>query len=389
MHPSRMTAVFAVVFAVSALAGPQATVAVREGLGEAAILKGDEQRAFDEAKARALRQAVETAAGVRIDADSVAVNNQLVRDQVFANTSGYVKKYEVVEKKVEKGVISVKVKAEVITDNLDKDIQAARDLVARAGRPKLVILVQEQTLSTDGKATVNSSTVATVLTEAFKADGYDIKDPAFAAGKLKVGAAIGAAEAKEIGDLSKAQFILYGTASFHDQIYDPNSDKQTVFSVTGEYDLTLFSTDDGTVVTKISEPLKFVGGEGVSKSLLSYERTALNLVKTRQEEIAASVRKGVLEHLRSQYVNGRSIALTVGGLESFGAAKDFLKSVSALKGIKDGVQDGFANGKASYRVNFLGSTSELAEHLEAATFKRRKLNVVSVTGNTMEVVVAK
>ena len=68
---------------------------------------------------------------MRIDADTVVVNNQLVRDQVFANTSGYVKKFDVLEKKADKGVMTVKVKADVITESLEKDIVAARDLVKR------------------------------------------------------------------------------------------------------------------------------------------------------------------------------------------------------------------------------------------------------------------
>ena len=133
--------------AVSALSPPprfaQATVVTKEGTGEAAIIAKDEQKAFDEAKDKALRNAVEQAAGVRIDADTAVINNQLVRDQVFANTTGYVKKYDVLSKKAEKGVMTVVVKADVITDNLDKDITAARDLIKRAGRPSsIMVLVQ-------------------------------------------------------------------------------------------------------------------------------------------------------------------------------------------------------------------------------------------------------
>ena len=112
------------------------TVVTKEGTGEAAIVNKDEIKAFEEAKDKALRSAVEQASGVRIDADTTVVNNQLVRDQVFANTSGYVKKYDVLDKKVEKGVVTVKVKADIITESLEKDVTAARDLVKRIGRPR-------------------------------------------------------------------------------------------------------------------------------------------------------------------------------------------------------------------------------------------------------------
>lgn len=387
---------FALTLLVASVANAEATIVVREGRGEAAVVNKDEPAAFEAARQQALRDAVEQAAGVRIDADTVAVNNQLVRDQVFANTSGYVKKFELLDRKLEKGVVTVRVKADVITEHLDRDLQAARDLVRRAGRPRLIVLIQEQTITADGKTTLNSNTLATVLSEAFKADGYDLKDPAFAAGKVRVGAAIGPAEVKEIGDLSKAQFILYGTASFRHQVVEVDAqktgmlDKAQIFPVTGEYDLSLFSTDDGSVITKVSEPLRFAKPEQAGQhALISYEYTSMALVKVRKAEIAAGVRRGILEHLRNQFVNGRAITMTVGGLESFGAAKDFRKSMDALKGMKDTVQDGFAGGKASYRVTYLGNAQELAEQLEASTFKRRKLNVLSVSSGAVEVQVAR
>ena len=73
------------------------TVVSKEGVGEAAVIAKDEMKAFEEAKDKALRSAIEQAAGVRIDSDTVVVNNQLVRDQIFSNTSGFVTKFDVVE----------------------------------------------------------------------------------------------------------------------------------------------------------------------------------------------------------------------------------------------------------------------------------------------------
>ncbi len=197
---------------LSAVAFAQATVVTKDGTGEAAVVNKDEARAFEDAKNAALRSAVEQAAGVRIDADTLAVNNQLVRDQVFANTSGYVKSFDVVSKKVEKGVMTVVVKANVITDNLDKDIQAARDLIKRMGRPSIVIVVQEQTIPLGEKVLINSDVTATVLTEAFKADGWDIKDAQAINKTLKLdgAATLGGVAMKEISDVTKANYILYG-----------------------------------------------------------------------------------------------------------------------------------------------------------------------------------
>ena len=376
------------------------TIVTKEGTGEAAVVNKDEMKAYEEAKDKALRAAVEQAAGVRIDADTVVVNNQLVRDQVFANTSGFVKKFDIVEKKIEKGVATVKIKADIITENLDKDLAAARDLVKRMGKPSLVIVIQEQTVPLGAKALYSSESVAIVLTEALKADGWDIKNDQAMNKKLKVDAAVslGAVEAKEIADLTKADFVLYGKALMRHQDFGggivPSTDSkgvQVVFALSGEYDLTLAATDSAEQISKVNGKLTLDLARG-SKAINiqdSYERTAFDLIKARKEEIVGPVRKAILEHFRDQSVNGKKINVSVGGLVNFGAAKDFKKSIEAMKGIKEATQDGFADGKAAYRVTYLGSSQDFAEAIESATFKKKKLNVVSVSGNTLEVQVAK
>lgn len=383
---------------LSLLAFAQATVVTKEGLGEAAVIGKDEQKAYDEAKERALRNAVEQAAGVRIDADTVVVNNQLVRDQVFANTTGYVKKFDVTEKKIEKGVAIVKVKADVITDNLDKDINAARDLVKRMGRPSVVIVVQEQTIPLGQKAIVSSESLATVITDAMKADGWDIKDAQAMNRKLKLegAATLGATDLKEIADLTKANYVLYGKAVLRHQDYyegvtpPPAGQKAAIFPVTGEYDLALAATDSEDQIMKLNGKLAYNNqAQPPVNQILSYERTSFDLIKQKREDICAPVRKAILDHFRDQVVNGKKINVSVSGLDSFGAAKDFKKAIESIKGLKEATQDGFQNGKAAYRITFLGTAQDFAEQVESSTFKKKKLNIVSVSGNTLEVQVGK
>ncbi len=311
------------------------------------------------------------------------------------------KKYDVVSKKAEKNVMTVVVKAEVITDNLDKDITAARDLIKRAGRPSIMVLVNEQTLQTSDKgapsAVTTSDTLATVLSQTFKSDGWDIKDPAFANGKVHVaaGATLGAAEAKEIGDISKAAFILYGSVTMRNHEGMAGTDgKPVTFPVTGEYDLTLFATDVGTQIGKFSGKLQLgkVGdkeGEVMGKMLVSYERTAYDIIMRRRDDILGPLRSSVLEHFRNRQVNGAEVSLAVSGLENFTAAKDFKRSIENLKGIKEAEQKDFSKGKAMFRVTYLGTPAQLAEAMEAVTFKKKKLDVTGVTTNSVDVNVTK
>lgn len=366
------------------------TVVTKEGVGEAAVVKNDEVKAYEEAREKALRAAVEQAAGVRIDADTVVVNNQLVRDQVFANTSGYVKKYDVLEKKIDKGVATVKVKADVITESLDKDINAARDLVKRMGRPSLVIVVQEQTIPLDQKAIINSEAMATVLTEALKADGWDIKDAQAMNKKLKLegAATLGATEMKEIADLSKASFVLYGKSVMrHQDGNDQMMKGSSYFPVSGEYDLALAATDSEDQIVKLNG--KLVYPKNLAVPVVSYERTTFDLIRAKKDEIVTPVRKAILEHFRDQAMNGKKISLVLSGVADFGEVEDFEAALGAIKGAKNVTQDSFANGKAAFRVNYMGSSKDLAKELRTATFKKKKLNIVSQSGNTLEVQVGK
>ena len=338
MRPLKIAALFLVVgsIALAEVPAAAATAVTKEGTGEAAVINGDQDKAFSEAKERALRNAVEQAAGVKVDADTVTVNNQLVRDQIYSNTSGFVKSSEVVSKEVAKGVMTVKVKAEVITENLDKDIEAAKSLVKRMGRPSIVIVVQEQTLPLGEKVVTNSETVATVLTESFKADGWDIRDSQAMNKSLSLegAATLGATEIKRIQDLTKSQYVLYGKALMRHQLADGMVKGASYFPVSGEYDLALAATDSEQQITKLSG--KLIWGTGDKGSpLISYERTAFDLIKSRKEDIVGPVRRAVLEHFRNQQVNGMEIQMSVSGLDSFGAAQQFQKSLEAIKGVKE------------------------------------------------------
>lgn len=375
---------------LSALAFAQATVVTKEGTGEAAIVNKDEQKAFADAQQLALRAAVEQAAGVKLDADTLVVNNQLVRDQVFANTSGFVKSSQVTAKKVEKGVVTVTVKAEVITENLDKDIEAARSLIRRLGRPSITVVIMEQTVPLSEKSVINTNTMSTVIEQQLKADGWDVINPNWANSKLQVQAGViqgGKIDPKEIADLSKVEFILYGNATMRHQDFNPASKNDNVFPVTGEYDLTVFATDTGRDIGKVMgklNPLK-----DPAKQLLSYDRTAVNLVTARRDEIIGPVRQQVLEFLRNNLVNGAEFNLVVTGLQGFSAANDFKKSVETLQGVKTSSAPKLDKGTARFIVTYLGSAQELALAVEAATFKKKKLTVTTVTNNSLEIQVAK
>jgi hypothetical protein len=364
----------------------------KEVTGEAPIIDGNRQRAQEVAKDAALRTAVEQVAGTIISATTLTQNSQLISDQILSHSSGYVSHWEPVGKPVEEaGVIKVTVRATVQTAQLDKDLQAVQALITRLGNRKLVILTQEQTLDSNGKI-YSSDVMASVLTEVFKQDGWTIIDPHFAAGKLKLGSGVGPAEVKEIGELSKADYILYGNVNYKEQAPDGMMKGAPIYPVSGEYHLALFATDSGTQLTDLSG--KFNSGpEDLGKQgtlVVSYQRSAFDITRHRGTAVVSEVRGKVVAYLQAGQQNGNRVVMNVVGLSEYSAVQGFKRVLAdSITGVRQVNPGSFGNGKAQFDITFVGSTDDLAERIGGKTFKGKKINVTGVSPNSVEVTLAK
>jgi hypothetical protein len=380
--------------AVAVAAEPkQPAFLTKEATGEAAIVEGNREKAERDARNAALREAVEQVAGVLVSSDTLTANSQLVSDRIYANSSGYVRKYEVLEKKEEGGVLRVTVRAEVGTAQLDKDLRAVRGLVQRLGNRKLLIVLQEQTVRPD-KVVTSSGVLSQVLTEAFSQDGWRIIDPAFAAGKLEVasGVALGTPDKKVIQDLRAADYVIMGTVTFRQEPNDGLLKLQHWYPVTGEWEVAVFATDSGSQLARLSGKFATRDEEAGQESspVVSYERTAFEIARFRGKHIVAQVRKAVVESLAQAEQNGNTVVMTVLGLQDYGAVQAFKKVLAeSVSGMRDVRPGNFGAGKAQFDVVFVGSTDDLAEAVGGRAFKGRKISVTGVSGNTVELTLAK
>ena len=133
----KLTAVSLLLASVTFAAAPPPATVVKEVTGEAAIVDGNRDKAFAEAKSAALRDAVEQVAGVLVSADTLTANSQLISDRILMHSAGYVRTHEVLERKEEGGVAKVKVRAEVGTAlaeaKPDLEVPAGTRMVGVAG----------------------------------------------------------------------------------------------------------------------------------------------------------------------------------------------------------------------------------------------------------------
>lgn len=399
MKALKLTVLSWFLVAAALAAGKKPEFVTQEATGEAAIVGTDTDKARKEAISAALREAVEQVVGVRVSSQTLTANNQLITDKILSRSDGYVRKYDIVDRKEEGGVVRVTIRAQVGTGQLDRDLQAVQALVQQLNNRKLVILLQEQTLTPQGEV-INSQTMSSVLSEAFKVDGWTIIDPAFAMGKVQVqpgATTLSNTQAREIGDLTKADYILYGNVIYRQQapsqVEVSKEGNQLVFALSGEYNLAVFETDSGdqlaNVAGKFNSTRDDIGEEGTVS--VSYERTAHDIAKTRGPQVVAAVRKPVTEYLHNSLFNGNRVVMKVVGLVDYGAVQGFKKVLSQQlsTGLREMGQGTFNEGKAQFDLVFLGTTDDMAAAVSGKTFNGKKVSVTGVSGNTIELTLAR
>lgn len=387
MKALKLTVLSCLLAAVALAADAPPEFVTQEATGEAAIVDNNRDKALQDAKNAALREAVEKVVGVMLSSDTVTANNQLVSDRIFTNSAGYIHKYDILEKKEEGGVMKVTVRAEVGTAQLDKDLQAVRALVRRLASGRLLIVLQEQSVSSD-KIITQTNVLSQTLAETFQKDGWRIIDPAFAAGKLEVasGVSLLTPEKKVIQDLRSADYIVTGTVTMRHESAKAAFELNNYFPVTGEFELAVFATDSGTQIAHLSD--KF-DSQGVPVSV-SYERTAHSIAKTRGQKIVEDVRKAVVDYLSKSEQNGNAVVVTVTGLADYASVSEFKKLLAqAVTGLRDVKQGDFTKGKATFDALLVGTTDDFATALSKKTYKGKKVSVTGVTGNTIEITLAR
>jgi hypothetical protein len=203
--------------------------------------------------------------------------------------------------------------------------------------------------------------------------------------------ALGATEAKEIGTLSKADYILYGTVAFRDVPPDgvlvQQGQPRSAFPLTGDYDLGVFETSAGAQLAKVSGKLR---SEMKDVSVNSREESAYNLVKGHEGEITGQVRKAVIESLRASEQNGARIVVQVQNAGDFSTLQSFRQQLVVWSaGVRDVGSPSLTGGTGKLEVTYLGTAERLAEQIDGKTLGKKKVSVTGVSSNALEVKLGK
>ena len=168
MAPGIALALFLLVAVAADAAAVTRTV---RATGMAPVEGGDRAAAFAEAKRAALRQAVEEGVGVLVSSATRVENFSVIADQILTQTTGYVRRFTLVEESEVEGVYRVVLDAVVDLRDLHRDLAGLRLALSETGNPRVICVGREIVASETGDEEVAWGTVQAELARAVSAHG--------------------------------------------------------------------------------------------------------------------------------------------------------------------------------------------------------------------------
>lgn len=143
--------------------------------------------ARDHAIDDALRKAVEQGVGAYINSETQVNNFQLISDEIYSRTRGYVSSYSIINEEQDGDLYRVVIRAVVNTDGIENDLAAIGILLGEQGRPRVMIVVKEFSEMSDlsDDSSMGSIMFETMLLDHFREQGFPVVDAATVAGILE------------------------------------------------------------------------------------------------------------------------------------------------------------------------------------------------------------
>ncbi|MFZ0389873.1 MAG: hypothetical protein WAN36_05390 [Calditrichia bacterium] len=378
---------FLVVFAGNSLlaqagsnSGQQEVIVRGVGL----ILNGDEAKAEDDAKANALRNAVEQVIGTMIQSDVLVQNYQTIEDNIYSRTAGYVQNYSVVNKnKPSENMLELTVRAVVKKGNLENDLDAIGLLMARKGKPRLMTMIDEMNMDTHYNAwSVDMNTTENALMNKFLEKGFPFVDQATAARKLQrdmVSAALSGDEnaARQIANETGAEVLIVGKAIAKPASAGPAVLQQAgMISCQATVNLRAIRADDGSVLATTNQQAAAAHIDQITGGTLALQRAT---------ELASNDLSGkILSRWQQDVYSGTTVNLRLLNVESY---SDLIKFKNMLpvyvRGVQKVFQRSYSENTALFDLAVTGSANQVAEELIMKDFSPFKIEVMNISQNTI------
>ncbi len=364
--------------------GAEAKEVVASGLGS--IIVGDVAHARDDAIEDALRKGIEQVLGLIIESETLVENYQLIEDNIFSKTQGYVQKYDVIrEGKRNEQLYEVTVRAIVKMTDLKNDLEGIATLMRRKNTPRMMVIVEERNI---GEAPglfhyidADMNTAETALMETFMAKGFRFVDQATVKRNLKreQAAAIlegDVAQAVALGRTVGAEVVLTGKALAKATVTEAFDTK--IRSQQATVSVRAIRTDTGDILATGSGQGAFPHIDDVVGGTKAIQQAC--------EKLSENLIGQILDRWQVDVSEGTTVTLKVRGVSTLSQLTKFKSALKYyVRGLSSVVQRDWYEGFATLEVVMTGSAEDLAQRLSDKDIEGIRVRVVGMSQNSVTV----
>ncbi len=361
-----------------------------EAVGQGAIEGTDLLAAKERAKDDALRNCVQQVTATVVTAASETDQAQLLSDKIYSHSTGYVRKFTVVEERRDGNTWVMKVRCDVSEAKLDEDLMAFGIAYRRAGMPRIMTLVAEQSINATqatgwwqgGGNVADLRVTENAFMDRMEKSGFHFVDPEVLAGKVKlevVGADPNVQQAREVGTRAGAEVVIVGRAVAKPLGSMPLGDGGSFFSAVANVSARAVRTDTGEVIA-VAE---FTGRAGKGFEQTTAGRNALSEGgRQLAGELFAKIGKVWSKEQSGQKV----VQLVVKGVDDYARLAAFKTALlNSVRGVKDVQERSMEEGRAELDVTVAGTSETFATDLATRKLAGFTVKVRKRTANAVEV----
>ncbi len=329
----------------------------------------------DDALRDAMRAAVEQALGTLVNSETLVQNAQVVNDEIYTKSHGFVEDYQIISEQQANGQVAVTARITVNTEpnsKLRTKLQQLR-LIDSIGDPRIGVIISEYYLSQPVIDPSGETTVVRVLRDA----GFNrIVDPNQLAKNrytdvIKAIAHGDRQSALNLATAHQLDFLVVGEAFSE---YAGNLENSGVHSCRATMEAKIFKVDTGEIIAANS----FQAG-GVDITKFTAAKKSLN-------NAGELMGKFLVDKLMAYAGNPeKTLQLIIKGIPSYNKLSIIDSGLRRTNGVKNVFVRSYTSGTAVIDLNFTGNPRSLAATLEK--LDGVNLAVVDVSNSVLQLVV--
>ncbi len=379
-------------FFLTILSGPALSqddeLRTAEASGVSIISGGNVATARDAALADALRKAVEQAVGTLISSETMVENYQVLNDNVYTKSQGYVRDYKVISEGQEQNTYRLTVRALVSPVDIKNDLDALGILQMRVEKPRVLFMIAEQSLG-EKKFTfwwdrhVAAGEVTAMLAaenslkEIFINKGFHVVDVSGSEDKITVSNAYRVADlssegARQIGRKLNAEIVVKGKAMAKE---GPRMAGSPVAAYNADITADVVRVDDGVVLASSS-------GHGASRHISDVTGSS-EAIKRASEDVADKL----VTQIIAKWSKGSTVTLRLTGVTDYKRLTEFKNLLRAqVRGVSAVYQRRVEGTEAVIEIETKVTAQSIADDI--SRLPGSPVKVTSATQNTVEVEMA-